>query len=140
MASVVSPWLRCSVGRAPGFTLIEVLIALMVFAILSFTVTSRISEIVQQTHSIERRTAAQWVADNQVNALQMQSRARNEVISEGRRSERVLLARRDWQVDISIVGTADPSLKRVELEVFELQDDGNKYGPVHNAIAFVGQH
>ncbi|MFK7912597.1 MAG: type II secretion system minor pseudopilin GspI [Pseudomonadales bacterium] len=127
-------------GRTQGFTLIEVLIALMIFAILSFTVTSRISEIVQQTHSIERRTAAQWVADNQVNALQMQARARDDAVSEGRRSERVLLARRDWQVDINIVGTADPSLKRVELEVFELLDDGSKYGPVHNAIAFVGQH
>lgn len=123
-----------------GFTLIEVLIALMVFAVLAFAVTSRISEIVQQTYAIERRTVAQWVADNQVSTMQIQARARDEAVSEGRRSERVLLGRRDWQVDINIAGTADPGLKRVELEVYELQEDGNKFGPVHNSIAFLGQH
>lgn len=125
---------------ARGFTLIELLIALMIFSILGFTVTSRISEIVQQSFTLERRMAAQWVADNQVNALLMQNRGNREPVSEGRRSERVLLARRDWQVDYQVLGTADPALKRVELEVFELLEDGSKYGPIHTAIAFVGEH
>ena len=109
--------------RSRGFTLIELLIALMIFSVLGFTVTSRISEIVQQSYSLERRTAAQWVADNQVNALHIESRNQREPVSEGRRSERVLLARRDWQVDYQVVSTSDPGLKRVELEVFELLDD-----------------
>lgn len=123
-----------------GFTLIELLIALMIFSVLGFTVTSRISEIVQQSYSLERRAAAQWVADNQVNALHIESRNLREPVSEGRRSERVLLARRDWQVDFQVVSTSDPGLKRVELEVFELLDDGTKFGPLHSAIAFVGEH
>ena len=127
-------------SRTQGFTLIELLIALMIFAVLGFTVTSRISEIVQQSFTLERRTAAQWVADNQVNALLIASRKPGEPLSEGRRSERVLLARRDWQVDYQILGTADPGLKRVELEIYELLENGNKFGPVHQSIAFVGQH
>ncbi|MGI9325493.1 MAG: type II secretion system minor pseudopilin GspI [Pseudomonadales bacterium] len=126
--------------RSRGFTLIELLIALMIFSVLGFTVTSRISEIVQQSYSLERRTAAQWVADNQVNALHIESRNQREPVAEGRRSERVLLARRDWQVDYQVVSTSDPGLKRVELEVFELLDDGTKAGPLHSAIAFVGEH
>ncbi len=126
--------------RSRGFTLVELLISLMIFSILGFTVTSRVSEVVQQSFSLERRMAAQWVADNQVNALGIASRNEAQPVTEGRRSERVLLARRDWQVDYQVLSTSDPGLKRIELEVFELLEDGSKAGPLHSAIAFVGEH
>ncbi len=125
---------------ARGFTLIELLIALMVFAVLGFTVTTRISDIAQQSFQLERRAAAAWVADNQVNALRIEARNRTEPISEGRRTERVLLARRDWQVDLAIEGTTDDGLKRIDVEVYELLPDGERYGPVHTTTAFAGVH
>ncbi|MEM1230814.1 MAG: type II secretion system minor pseudopilin GspI [Pseudomonadota bacterium] len=127
-------------GPSRGFTLIELLIALMVFAVLGFTVTTRVSDIAQQSFQLERRAAAAWVADNQVNALRIEARNRTEPISEGRRTERVLLARRDWQVDLSIEGTSDDGLKRIDVEVYELLPDGERYGPIHTTTAFAGVH
>lgn len=124
--------------RSDGFTLIELLIALMVFSVLGFTVTTRISDIAQQSFQLERRAAAQWVADNQVNALRIEARNTDQPIAEGRRSERVLLARRDWQVDLLVEGTTDDGLKRIDVEVYELLPDGERYGPIHTTTAFAG--
>ena len=130
--------------RPSGFTLIEVLIALMVFSVLSFTVTTRVSEIAQQTFLLERRALAQWVADNQVQRLKLERRAATlqpapEPLPNGQRTERVLLGGRDWQVQYRFETTSAETLRRVELEVYEFDDNGDTVGPLHVATAFLGQ-
>lgn len=132
-------------GAAPaGFTLIEVLIALMVFSVLSFTVTSRVSEIAQQTFLLERRALAQWVADNQIQRLKLERRVASleptpAPLPNGQRTERVYLGGRDWQVRYQFNATSAETLRRVEVEVYEFDDSGDTVGPLHVATAFVGQ-
>lgn len=133
-------------GRpARGFTLIELLVALAVFAVLAFTVTTRISEIAQQSFVLERRALAQWVADNGIQRLLLERRqaglnANPEPLPTGQRTERVVFGGRDWQVRTRFVSTSDPSLARAELEVFELGANGDESGPIYSMNAFLGQY
>jgi len=122
-----------------GFTLVEVLIALVVFAILGFTVSARVGDVVNQTYSIERRTAAHWVASNHINRLEIARRATIEPISNGRERERVTMAGRDWMVEVEISDTSQATFKRVEVDVFELVG-GEEVGPVEHMTAFLGQY
>ena len=125
--------------RARAFTLIEVLIALVIFAILGFAVTSRVGDIVNQTYLIERRTVAHWVADNHLTRMRIAQSVTNEVLPTGRERERVVLAGRRWLLEIAVEDTTHPWLRRVQIEVFELVDD-EEIGPLELATAFVGRY
>ena len=125
--------------RTQGFTLVEVLIALVVFAILGFTVAARVGDVVNQTYSLERRTAAHWVASNHLNRLAIARRATSDPIRTGRDRERVTMAGREWLLEVEISDTSQPTFKRVEVDVFELAE-GEEIGPIDHMTAFLGQY
>ncbi len=122
-----------------GFTLVEVLIALVVLAVLGFTVSARVGDIVSQTFSLERRSVAHWVATNQLSRLQLAGRDPEQPIDAGRSRERVSMAGREWAVDIVVENTSQDTFKRVEIDVFELQGV-EEIGPLDHVTAFIGQH
>lgn len=126
-------------SQRSGFTLVEVMIALVVLAILGFTVSARVGDIVSQTYSIERRSVAHWVASNHLNRLQMERRVTREPVSTGRSRERVLMAGREWSLEVEIEDTSVETFKRVEIDVFEVQE-GDDIGPIEHMTAFLGQH
>ncbi len=126
-------------AAAKAFTLVEVLIALVVFAILGFTVTSRIGNVVNQTYSLERRTVAHWVAENQLNRLRLSRRVTTEALPTGTKTDRVQMGGREWVVETEVVETSYPLLRRVNLTVM-VEDDGREVGPVDSVTAFVGRY
>ncbi len=126
-------------STARGFTLVEVLIALVVFAVLGFTVATRVGDVVNQTFSLERRTVAHWVASNHLNRLQIARGAVTEPIDTGRDRDRVTMAGRDWLIETAISNTSQETFKRVEVEVYELQE-GEEIGPIESMTAFLGQY
>ncbi len=123
-----------------GFTLIELLIAILVFSILGFTVTSRVSGIATQSFQMERRAVAHWVAQNQLQRLQLSRVNNNEPLVTGNETERVYMGNRDWLVRYETVATDHPWMHRVEIEVFELAANGEEIGPLHSGISFLGRY
>ena len=126
-------------SRVTGFTLVEVLVALLVFAILGFAVSSRVGEIVNQTYNIERRTVAHWVAENALNRLRIEAERNDEALPTRRRQERVIMGDREWRLEIELSETSHPWLRRVEMAVFEVVDS-NPVGPIDQMTAFVGRY
>lgn len=128
-----------------GFTLIEVLVALMVFAALGFAVSARIGDVAQQGFVLERRAVAHWVAQNQLQRLHLDRQQQilsgsPTALSLGTRTERVYMAERDWVVHIESKRTEQPLINRIELAVYELDSNGEEIGPYDQLISFVGQY
>ena len=102
-------WLRPKQLRARkscGFTLIEVVIAVTIFAVVSIAVFTRASDIVNQSAGLEKRTFATWIAQDRLTRLKvLQARSRG-AISLGRDTELVIMAGREWRV-----GAGTPSTK-----------------------------
>ncbi len=122
-----------------GFTLIEMLIALTVFAFAGIAVSSRLGSTTTNLYKLERKTVAQWVADNHFTAMRLARRTTNEPIPTGRDTTRVRMGDRDWLIEVEIVATTTPLLRRVDVEVFE-SVDGRSVGPIHSASGFLGRH
>jgi general secretion pathway protein I len=122
-----------------GFTLVEVLVALVVFAVLGFTVTARVGDVVNQTFTLERRTVAHWVAENHVNRLRLARRQTDEPVPTGRDRERVVMGGREWVVETEVLDTAHPLLRRVEVQVHAVVE-GDEVGPVDSLTAFLGRY
>lgn len=95
-----------------GFTLLEVMVALAIFATLATAVLSASQYVVKQAGAVEERLIAAWVADNQLSELRLQSGL---VIGQSQRI--VHMDRREWGVRQSIRAASDEGLFEVELEV-----------------------
>lgn len=121
-----------------GFTLIEMLLAVIVIAVVGITVSTAIGGIAGQTFTLERRTVAHWIGQNQLHQLRIRLKVAPEVLPEGRDSTRVLMADRDWEVRTSVIATDSPLLRRIEVDIYEL-DQGERIGPIDHIVAFVGR-
>ena len=96
-----------------GFTLLEVMIALAVFATLSAAVLSASSYVLGQSAGVEARLFAAWLADNHLSELQLQTSP----VAQGRKTLAVSFAQRDWRVEQRIEPEPGSGLLRVELTV-----------------------
>ncbi len=107
---------------ARGFTLVEVMIALAVFAIVAAALSRNASMGIQQTVRVEEQVLAWTVAKNALNELFIPPREAGRNFSSGRDSYTVSAANRQWQVNVQLVTTEDPDLKRVEVSVMLSED------------------
>jgi general secretion pathway protein I len=98
--------------RMGGFTLLEIMVALAIFATLATAVLSASQYVVKQAGIVEERVLAAWVADNHLSELRLQAAP---VI--GSQLRAVQMDRRDWVVRQNIGAASEPRLLMVELEV-----------------------
>ena len=124
---------------ARGFTLIELMVALAVVAIVSTAVLVRGGETAAQTYSMERRAIARWAVENEIERARLRQTVHREPVATGTQRRRVNLGSREWLIMEDVNATSHPWLWRVEYAVFALED-GREVGPVDTLTAFIGQH
>jgi len=107
--------------RAAGFTLLEVMIALAVFAVVSAALVRNAAVAVRQTTIIEERSLGIWVAENQLSQMRIQVRSDENYPALGTNRYAVNLADRDWEVVVKIAATENADIRRVEVAVSAAQ-------------------
>lgn len=117
-----------------GFTLIEVLVALLVFGLIASIAAKNGSQYILTYERVRDKTFAAWIADNRINELRLQEEL--PPISETTRD--VQYGPSEWQVVTLVVGTADPTIRRIEVSVGKYSGTGDVAGQTHSLAAFVG--
>ena len=125
--------------KARGFSLLELMVALAILAIVATSVYSRSGDAAVQLHGLERRTLGHWVMLNHLTKLRLEQRGKDTPIRLSSLRERKILGDRVWEVDTEIRQTTHPWVRRVELVVY-LIDDGVEVGPIDRVTAFVGRY
>jgi general secretion pathway protein I len=101
------------VKLARGFTLLEVLVALAIFALVAASVLKAGSSSLQTASRLEEKTLAMWVADNRLSEMQLSQ----EPVADGREQGETELAGRRWQWLSEVRNTSEPDMRRITLWV-----------------------
>ncbi len=109
-------------ARCRAFTLLEVLVALAIFATVAAVVLTAASRSLYNAEQLELKTLAGWIADNRLTELQLAQ----PTAEEGSDSVRVEYAGRTWEVQSEITSTAQAGLRRVELWVAPEAQSGQR--------------
>jgi general secretion pathway protein I len=120
---------------ARGFTLIEVMIALLVFSLIATAAAEVGSQYISSYERIRDKTLAGWLADNRINEIRLENSLPG--ISENAEDKDYGPFR--WQVATKVLATAEPKMRRVEVEVSRYREGRSKPYPVHTLSAFVGE-
>lgn len=119
-----------------GFTLLEVLIALAVFAIVGAALVKNAAQTVKQTAQLEERTVAIWLAENQLNEIRSAPRLEESFPSPGSDRVSTTMAGKDWQLLVDYEATENQNMLRVTVSVFypdNLEDE------IASLTGFVGR-
>lgn len=120
-----------------GFTLIELLVALAVFAVVAVTVYTRSGDTLIQLQSLEQRTVADWIAQNELALARIQQRLEDEPLALGTTSKELLMGGRDWTVTMRVESTSNPWLRRLDVAVAPARErDPARY----QVVGYVGRY
>jgi general secretion pathway protein I len=123
--------------KSSGFTLIEVMIALAIFAIVSTTLIKNATQTVSHLRIIQERSMAQWIAESEMQTLRLQPRTQENFLSQGTNMNSQMMGGREWQVEVDVRSTENELVRRVEITVFDEQDLDT---PLANLSGFLGRY
>ncbi|BFM14396.1 GspI family T2SS minor pseudopilin variant XcpV [Maricurvus nonylphenolicus] len=119
-----------------GFTLLEVLVALAIFAVCAATLLKQSGQATRQAHTLETRTLANWIAQNRLQALRLEPNN----LRPGNQSQVSEYARRRWQVHTQTHTTSTPTLFRIVVTVTEETSTGDSASAPFSLSGFIGKH
>ncbi len=106
-----------------GFTLIEVMVALAIFAISVTALTGSFQSNINNAARLKDKTMATWVAQNKLVELKAAYNLNKSVPSTTKRVDKVKFAERDWLVETSGEKTLQGALVKVYIEIKKDNDD-----------------
>lgn len=115
-----------------GFTLLEVMIALSIFAVMAATISRTASQNADTVLYLEEKTLASFVAENRLNQLKLSGYP-----AATQTKDEVEMANREWHITTKVEDTPLPNFRRIEVQVAKLTD---KETPLVNLTGFMGKY
>lgn len=98
--------------RAKGFTLLEVMVALAIFATAAMALSNVAMQYTQSTAHAILRNKAQFVALNEIAKMEI-----NREWMTGTASKQVTEQGEQWQIDKKALATISPNVQRIDIQV-----------------------
>ena len=103
-----------------GFTLIEVMIALSIFAVMAAAISRTASQNADTVLYLEEKTLASFVAENRLNQIKLTG-----FPAATQTKDDVEMANREWHITTKVEETPLPNFRRIEIKVAKMSDKEN---------------
>ena len=120
--------------RTRGFTLVEVLVALMIVAIGLAALMVAVSGTARTSGYLRDKTLAQWIALNRLTEVRLN---RNNKFAKNTDAAEVNFAGRTWHYDTRYFDTSFATMKRIVVRVYA-GDAKAKGNPLAESTSFLG--
>ncbi|MDE1465001.1 type II secretion system minor pseudopilin GspI [Spartinivicinus poritis] len=100
-------------SKTKGFTLLEVMVALAIFASAAAVLVISDGSAIKQTIYLEEKILASWIAENQLARMQLEA----QWPELGKKEGTVSFAQRNWKVTTEVSKTSQENFNKVELTV-----------------------
>lgn len=126
------------IGRSAigGFTLVEIMVALIIFAVMSVTLLVRLGDNIRAEQSLETRTLAMLVAENTL--AEMRAQREWSAVRDDNRT--VSLAGSNWRVNVTVENTEEEFLRRVDVHVGPDSGSGASDPYIVRLTTFIGRY
>lgn len=117
--------------RSRGFTLLEVMVALMIVAFALTALGASMNQMIDAANTMRDRTYASWIAQNKISEM----RLANEIPEVSTTSGDIEYANTEWEWDAVVSETGIENFMRVDVSVSHFGDDYI----VHTVTGFIGE-
>ena len=119
-----------------GFTLLEVLVALIFFSLIGVVLQSVTASSMSNSLAARANSYATWIAENKLAELRI-----NEGFPAPKSYEEdIEFGTDEWQVTTRVIKTENPDIHRVEVEVFLKLDEFEDPRSIRTLTGFVGRY
>jgi general secretion pathway protein I len=119
--------------KALGFTLIEVLVALMIIALAMAALTGTVSSTARGSEYLRDKLVAQWIAMNRITAVRLKTAKFDANSDKGELD----YANRHWRYDTRYFETENATIRRVVVRVWPAEAK-EKSSPLAESASFLG--
>lgn len=120
-------------GLAPGFTLLEVLVAMAVVAVAMGALIKVSDSYAYNATYLKQKNIAMWIAENKATEYRLQK----VFPATGRQNGTLDMAGSRWQWEVRVSNTVDARLRRLDIAVGLAGTDAAS--PLARLIAFTGK-
>ena len=119
-----------------GFTLIEVMISLFIFSIVSVAVLKNLSTAIRQSADLKDSLEARWVAEDYMTRMQMLPKTSENFPAAGFSRDISQVGDQRWEVEVEVQETENQSVRRIILKVYRGLSEENSA----ELIGFLGRY
>ncbi len=108
-----------------GFTLLEVLVALVFFALIGMVLQQVTASTVNQYLAVRHKMFSSWLAENKMAEYQLSK----DLPQAKEYKEEVEFANEEWQIVSKVTKTENPDINKVNVDIYHIDaasDDKNK--------------
>lgn len=126
-----------SQGKTRGFTLIEVMVALVFFSFIGIVQQQVTATTVGQYVHVRHKLFASWIAENKMTEIKLS----NAFPAVNEYKENIQFANEEWQVISKVKGTTDnPDLRVVDIEVHHIDTETSEKNKKFVLTGYMGAY
>jgi general secretion pathway protein I len=122
--------------KITGFTLLEVMVALVFFTLIGMVLQQVTASTVNQYLSVRHKMFSSWLAENKLTELQLSK----SLTPAKEYKEDIEFANEEWQIISKVKTTENPDINKVDVEIYHIDASSNDKNKKLTLTGFIGRY